>query len=243
MRSPAFSYKAAAFAAALTASAAVATPSHAIVFDFASGSGQQTATTPADANGVGNTRTFTVGTYSVTVSAWALSGAGSTFEAANLGRYSTGLGVCGRTELPNCGNPAHQADNDGPDEYILFLFNKPVDPTIVRIDPYGTYDRDVSYWTGNVGVVSLAGLTTGGLGGLGFGSRTDNDSTASDSPRDVPITSGFVNGMLFGPKLSQGDDRFKLKSMTVTPAPEPAALAIFGAGLLGLFATARRRRG
>jgi len=242
MRSAASSVLTAAFVAALTAAGAVASPSHAIVFDFGSGSGQQTATTPSDSNGVGNTRTFTVGTSSVTVSAWALTGAGSTFEAAHLGLYSTGLGVCARTELPNCGNPAHQADNDGPDEFMLFLFNGPVDPTIVRIDPYGTYDRDVSYWTGNVGVVSLAGLTTGGLGGLGFGSRTDNDGTASGNARDVPILSGVVTAMLFGPKLGESDDRFKLKSMTVTKAPEPAALAIFGAGLLGLFTTARRRR-
>lgn len=70
------------------------------------------------------------------------------FQQARSELWATGLGVCSLTKP--CGNPSHQVDNAGQREYVLFRFSAPVDPISVRIDPFGTYDRDVSYWTGNI---------------------------------------------------------------------------------------------
>ncbi|RYD36286.1 MAG: hypothetical protein EOP85_18375, partial [Verrucomicrobiaceae bacterium] len=79
----------------------------------------------------------------------------------------------------------------------------------------------------------------------GFGSRIDSDSVASNSPRNVGIStpSGGVNALLFGARVG-GDanfDRFKISSIggsTVIPEPGSAMLAL---GALGL-AVGRRRR-
>lgn len=158
------------------------------------------------------------------------------FQQGRLGLWSTGLGICSITE--RCGNPSHQVDNAGQHEYVLFQFSAPIDPTSVRIDPYGTYDRDVSYWTGNITLPSdlLVGETYSSLSGLGFFSRIDNNGTVSSSPRNVPIVSPVVNTMLFGPRYNGGgDDYFKITGLTgvTSSVPEPSSWLLLSLGLLG----------
>ncbi len=189
---------------------------------------------------IGNSRSFASEGVTVTATAWSYTSTG--FQAARLGLWSTGLGVCNQAET--CGNPSHQVDNSGRQEYVLFQFSSAVDPLSVRIDPYGTYDRDVSYWTGNVTLPSdlLAGETYGSLtgsSGVGFFSRIDNYGSISSSPRDVSITSPYVTAMLFGPGYnSGGNDYFKITSLTgtarTTSVPEPTALLLLSLGLFGL---------
>ena len=152
-----------------------------------------------------------------------------------------GLGVCYPGE--NCTNPDHQTDNNAFDEYVLFEFSAPVDPSTVHITSTSGGDLDASYWLGgNAGQnMDLSGLTTASLSGLGFGVINDNLGTAIGS-RDVSLTSGVpagpVNAILFGAKYGDNDDYFKIGTMggsTATAVPEPSSvILLFTVAVLGL---------
>jgi len=189
---------------------------------------------------IGNSRSFTVDGITITATAWSYNG--TSFQQARLGQWSTGLGVCSVVET--CGNPVHQVDNQGQGEYVLFSFSSLVDPSTVRIDPYGTYDTDVSYWAGTVSSLNLTGTSYAGLAGLGFGSRIDNDGPTQSSFRDVSIVSPAVTALLFGAKYQGGgNDYFKITSMTgSTPVPEPSSLLLLGLGIGGLAWLQTKRR-
>lgn len=191
-------------------------------------------------------RTFTQNGITVTATAWGytadlMGGTDNGFQIAGLGQWSTGLGVCNQSEGLQCGSPAHQVDNVGADDWVLFKFSTPVDPLSVRVDPYGTWDTDVSYWVGNVNPsLSLSNFMYSDLGGLGFGSRIDQNGPYTSNPLNVPITSPLVNALLFGTKIG-GDpfssasekDRFKIASLTAT-VPEPSSFLLMGLGFAGL---------
>jgi hypothetical protein len=220
-----------------------------VTFSFTGTQGGSTGT-----GSYGNTRTFTAGGVTLWATAWGYTYGSSNdrLESAALGRWSTGLGSCNRAEGTgsNCSSPdEHQVDNVGADDWVLFVFSAPVDITSVRIDPYGTYDRDVSYWTGNVGVpLDLTGVSYGGLAGLGFGPRVDSTADPSSSPRDVaiPPVGTFVNALLFGAQLySDQDDFFKITSMTVNTrvsVAEPATLFLLWGGVAVVVVRARTSR-
>lgn len=192
----------------------------------------------------GNTRSFVSDGVTVTASAWGYTygSSNNALESAALGRWSTGLGSCNRSET--CGNPSHQVDNVGADDWILFTFSEAVDITSIRIDPYGTYDRDVSYWVGTVSTpLNLHGVNYNGLDDRGFGNRIDQTYSTGSSALNVPIAGGRVNAILFGARIegSGANDYFKITGLTAdvtrTPpppthsVPEPTSLALMGAGL------------
>ncbi len=161
----------------------------------------------------GNTRSFISDGVTVTASAWGYTygSSDSALESAALGRWSTGLGACNRSE--SCGDPNHQVDNVGADDFVLFTFSEAVDITSIRIDPYGTHDRDVSYWIGSVSTpLNLNGVNYNGLDDRGFGNRIDQTYSTSTSALDVPITGGRVNAILFGARVesSGASDYFKI---------------------------------
>ena len=210
-----------------------------IIFDFTGAQGGALGE-----GSTGNTRTFTSGGITLTVTAWAYTFGASdnALAAAALGRYSTGLGVCNATE--DCEDPQHQVDNIGAADWVLFQFSAPVDVTSVRIDPFDTWDRDVSYFLGTAGgPLNLTGITYAALGGLGFGGVQNDSASASNLFRDVSINGGLANAMLFGGFLGgdDEDDRFKITSLSATTAvPEPATMLLLVAGS-GVLHRLRRR--
>lgn len=223
----------------LITAAASASP---IVFDFTASGGILGGGSP-----FGNTRKYTSGSYSVTSSAFSLpSNLSGNFTPGQLNQYSgLGLAVCNNTPLTpegsNCSNPEHQVDNYAGYDFVLFVFNTSVDPASITINPYGPFDRDVTYWVGNLS----ASLSTLSLSNMGLGSRTDDDSTVSDNSRSVSLGGGTGNALLIAARLSGNNadsniDRFKIESLTLNAVPEPATFGLAGLALIGLVLVRRR---
>ena len=159
---------------------------------------------------------------------------GSGFETAYLGRFSTGLGVCNRDEgsITACINTGldHQVDNVSQQDLVLFLFDSPQAMQSLIIDPYGVWDRDVSFRVGTVSpTVSLSGATFTTLGALGFGTQVNSFNSPSEAPLQISLGGLVGNALLVG-ALSPADgspDRFKIRSLvtTIPPAVVPAPAA------------------
>ncbi len=217
-------------------------------WNFASGG------TPAVSTGssYGNRVTFTQGMESLRVTAWSNSGNTPqySFETAALGRFSTGLGVCNRDEgsVTSCisGSLLHQVDNVSQQDLVLFLFDTPQAMQALTIDPYGVWDRDVSFWVGTVSpTLNLSGSTFATLAALGFGSQVDSFNSAGEAALTIGLGGLVGNALLVG-ALNPGDgtpDRFKIRSLVTTVptsvVPVPAALWLFVSGL-GALAGVRR---
>jgi hypothetical protein len=190
----------------------------------------------------GNVMMFETGGVTVTATAWShTQGANEALEAAGLGQWSTGLGVQNPNE--RSGSPDHQVSNADGNDFVLFVFDAPMDVETVRIDPYGEHDRDVTYWSGNVDPsLGLTGATYSDLAALGFGPQQDDTSSSSESARNVPIaTADNINALLFGARIEgTPEDYFKIAKITGAVVPEPGTAILAALGLAG--ALLRRRR-
>jgi hypothetical protein len=169
------------------------------------------------------------------------------FEAAYIGRFSTGLGVCNRDEgnISSCingGGINHQVDNVSQQDLVLFLFDSPQAMQSLTIDPSVTWDRDVSFWVGNVAAgMTLVGSTFANLGTLGFGSQVNSLNSASNAALTISL-GGYVGNALLVGGLFPADgspDRFKIRALTTTtvvsnivPVPGAAWLLVSAFGLL-----------
>jgi hypothetical protein len=226
-----------------------------ITWDFRSGSG---TTHSSSGSGFGNVRVFAENGITVTATAWSLTGGttNDSFESGQSGRWSTGLGICNQEEGTGCGDPAHQMDNAAPssrtpvqgtEDFMLLSFSQALEGISIKIDPYGVWDRDVTYYMRNqAGSVNLAGVQLSGLAALGFGGPVHSDSTPSDSIRTVTLTPGTATHVLFGARTNganttrDGDvDRFKMKWMQGSvphdnPVPEPSTFVLLGSALAGV---------
>jgi hypothetical protein len=181
-----------------------------------------TGGTNVNGGSFGNVRTFVSGTTTITVTSYGLTGNGNTtFQTAQTGQFSPGLGICNQSEGLGCGDPNHQADNSGPQDFFLIQFSSAVNLSSIFINPFcgtdcpaGGWDRDITYYTAaNLAAnLSLAGLSPGTLP-AGFGAGT----TVNNSPGgglSIPLTGNGINSLVLGTAVPNPDalvDRFKLK--------------------------------
>lgn len=219
-----------------------------VTWDFATGGSAHTNV----GSTYGNVRTFTEDGVTVTANAWADTGPTpppNALEAAHLGRYSTGLGVCnsGEGSVSYCtgNNPLHQVDNVSQEDLVLFQFDQPMIFHEIVIDPYGEWDRDVSFWIGNTAnPLDLTGVGIADLGTVGFGAQMDDYNGISSAPLTIMLDDLQGNSLLFGalfPPNAQ-KDRFKIRSLTATVVPLPPAAWLLGSGLMVLFGARRKRK-
>lgn len=200
----------------------------------------------------GNKVTFYEGTEKLRTFAWSNTAETPVggFEPAYIRRFSTGLGVCNPDEgvITECiaGSIDHQVDNVSQQDVVLFLFESPQAMQSLTIDPWGTWDRDVSFWVGNVAPgISLTGATFDTLASLGFSSQMNSLNGAGDAALTLGLGGLVGNALLVG-ALNPADgtpDRFKIRSLvTLTPTtvvPVPAAAWLF-LSALGSIAGLRR---
>jgi hypothetical protein len=223
----------------------------AVTLDFRTGGSSQAA---SSGSGYGNGWTFNQAGTHVAVTGWGntgTSGFGPVFEKGYVGRFSTGLGVCNRDEgsISKCiqGGLLHQVDNSGQQDLVLFRFDGPAVLQAITIDPYGEWDRDVSYWVGNLAPgVDLTGHNFSDLGTLGFGGQLNSLNSVGEGPLTINLGNVIGNALLFGAHypINGSVDRFKIRSLTAAAAPVvpvPGALGLFLSGLAAL-AGARRFR-
>lgn len=216
------------------------------VYDFTSPG----TTSTEIGSGFGNALDF----GNLTVTSWGTTGVpsnvNSNLDEGQILRFNTGLGACNKSEGANCYNPAHQVDNVGDDDLVLFMFDSAVDFNNIVIDPFGIYDRDVSFWIANITTAEsdLVGFNPFTLidGSSIFGTATNISNFAGNGPMSINLGGTTGNALLFGGTLDAGyyqddDDRFKIASLNVTVVPVPAAIWLFISGLIGIAGFARRK--
>ena len=200
----------------------------------------------------GNKVTFYEGTETLRTYAWSNTAdtPAQGFETGYIRRFSTGLGACNRDEgtISACmaGSLDHQVDNISQQDIVLFLFDSVQTMQSLTIDPWGTWDRDVSFWVGTVSPsLTLTGATFGSLASLGFSPQVDSLNGPGEGALTIGL-GGRVGNALLVSALNPADgsaDRFKIRSLvtstTATIVPVPAAAWLF-VSALGAVAGLRR---
>jgi hypothetical protein len=131
----------------------------------------------------------------------------------------------------------------------MFKFDNTVDFNNIVIDPFGYFDRDVSFWIANITPAEsdLTGFNPFSLinNTSVFGAATNITNNAGTGPLSINLGGATGNVLIFGGTLDAGssydNDRFKIASLDITVVPVPAAIWLFGSGLLGLVGVARRK--
>ncbi len=154
-----------------------------------------------------------------TPGAFVTSGGGTVTAQGQIGQYTGGLGVT------NPSDSDHQVDGSGWNDIVVFDFSQDVILQSVTFSYFGGND-DFSFFFDN--------LDDGDLDGIAYNVDTNTNTYTFNS---------VWNGDLFGIGALDRNDEFKIKSMTVSAIPLPAALPLYGAGLavLGFIGWRRKR--
>lgn len=207
----------------------------------------------------GNSLSFSAGGINVDVSAYAETGSSAPpgspfylFEEAQIASYSTGLGVCNREEANFAGGISacinngviHQVDNVSRDDLVVFEFDQVVSFENLTVDPFGQFDRDISFWVGNsASLPDLLQETFDTLDDLaGFSNPTHLSASVSAAPFTHTL-SGTGNILIISASrvLPHPEDRFKIAQISVQAVPVPAAAWLFGSAIIGLAGYRRKK--
>ena len=127
----------------------------------------------------------------------------------------------------NCSTAGNQqVSNQSSDEFILFQFSKPVDPSSINLQSLTGSDMDVSYWLGGTSGQNLS-LT----------------NKSADLTGGTPT--GSVNAILFGASYASNsgyNDSFLIGSMSGIANPEPSSIILLFTITLFVFGISRRAR-
>jgi len=209
--------------AGLLASMSLLATGHATaaVFDFAAiANGDITVSGITGEQGAAS---FVLTVDGITLTASALNGDYAYLDSFYNGNPG-GLGVCGTlTGSAQC-DPSSD-DNVTFGETLFLSFDQPVtiDTTVMRNGTHGTS------FTGNFE------LSIDGGAAVSYGLTNIFDTNLTGT------TFAFYNPNAGGSSGVSNDQQFYLQSLTVNPVPVPAAVWLFGSGLLGLAAAARRK--
>jgi hypothetical protein len=122
----------------------------------------------------------------------------------------------------------NQVDGSGDNDVLVFKFGTAVTLVSVRFSYFGS-DDEFSYFFDGDGNGNLDGdILADSLNPNGAGSNY--------------TFGGTYFGTLFGIGAVDSNDEFRVRSITVSAVPVPAALPLFGAALLGMGFLARRRK-
>lgn len=232
------------FAAVAVVSLMPFTAQASLIYDLRSGGSAATTS----GTGYNRAYSFDVGSVGMTMSAWATTGSGGRLQSAQAQRFDSGVGVCNRREGLNCGTGSHQVDNSNGGDFLLFSFDSAVEFKSIVIDPYGVWDRDVTYFVAELDSVgSLAGLTLSALAAQWDTSSVHVFNGIGIGPLTLNLAATGKH-LLFGAYSGSGNilpDSFKVRSLTVekvAQVPEPGSFALLGTALAGLGLGLRRAR-
>jgi len=179
--------------------------------------------------------------------------------SVNTGEVLNGLGMyanqaLGQTDDDAGGGLIQPGFDNGPTsgmesmQFALFEFAAPVNLSQVIVDDVSNFGRSIWVAGGNT-APDFSGDFLSAFSGYTF-INSEDDATDGFFTHNI----GPLNNVSYiaigtpprigdlGPILDGGNDQFYIEGLNITQVPVPAAVWLFGSGLLGLIGIARRKK-